>query len=141
MKFCRYRKGYKYQLASEFCIQTCMKPTTDIATEFIQLSKDGMLCIMQGYAWDGPSGPVIDRSKNLRGSLVHDALYQLMRLKLLAPRQCRKDADHLFSELCKQDGISGALARAYYKALRVFGFKSTQPPSKRKIHRAPKGAK
>ena len=138
VNFCRYRKGYKYQLASDFRIQTEIKPTSDLVTEFIQLSESGMLCVKQGYAWDGPSGPVIDRSENIRGSLVHDALYQLMRWKLLSPRKFRKEADRFFSELCKEDGLSSTLAQGYYRALRLFGFKAAQPSSKKKIYRAPK---
>jgi hypothetical protein len=33
----------------------------------------------KGYAWNGPSGPTLDTRNFMRGSLVHDALYQLMR--------------------------------------------------------------
>ena len=138
MQFCRYRKGYKYQLESDFNIQTSIKPPSEIETEFLQLSEDGMLYIVQGYAWDGPSGPVIDRSYNMRASLVHDALYQLMRLKLLSARKCRKQADLLFSELCKEDGLLSILVLGYYRALRVFGFRATQPPSKKRVYWAPK---
>ena len=137
MEFCRYRKGYKYQLASPFSIQTSMRPAKDIATEFVCLSKEGKLWIKQGYAWDGPSGPVIDRPRNLRGSLVHDALYQLIRLRLLKSYLWKNYADYFFSVMCKEDGVPGLWARAYYKILGLFGSRATKPSSKKKIYSAP----
>ncbi len=77
----RYRSGYKYQLVDDYSVKVRVKPDENISTEFIALDKDGVLKMNQGYAWDGPSGPTIDTKNFMRGSLVHDALYQLMRQK------------------------------------------------------------
>ena len=41
----------------------------------------------------------------LRGSLVHDALYQLIRLGLL-PTCMKKKADVLFSMICRESSLS-----------------------------------
>ena len=81
-----YCRGYKYQLDQTYVVQVSIKPRADIITEWIKLNRDGMLAIMDGYAWDGPSGPTIDTKNFMRGSLVHDALYQLMREGHLEPR-------------------------------------------------------
>ena len=86
----------------------------------------------------GPSGPVIDTEENMRASLVHDALYQLMRHEELSSRVYRKAADKLFKAMCKEDGVSNLRASAYYKALRKFGKPATNPQNKKKIYRAPK---
>jgi hypothetical protein len=75
----------------------------------------------------------------MRASLVHDALYQLMRNGELNARTTRKAADKIFREICKQDGVSSFRANLYYKALRQYGKPAASPGNKKKIRRAPKG--
>jgi hypothetical protein len=136
--YIRYRSEYKYQLASEYRISISIRPTEDVVTEFIELGRSGGLRVMNGYAWDGPSGPVIDTRENMRASLVHDALYQLMRNGELNARRTRKAADKIFREICKEDGVSSFRANLYYKALRQYGKPAASPGNKKKIRRAPK---
>ncbi len=81
--YIKYRSGYKYQLAEEYQVKVSVTPKNNVKTDFIELSTEGMLVIKRGYAWDGPSGPTIDTPNFMRGSLVHDALYQLLRNKLI----------------------------------------------------------
>lgn len=134
-----YRADYKYQLATSYKLNISIRPTSAIETDFIDLDSDGNLLVKKGYAWDGPSGPVIDTDKSMRASLVHDALYQLMRLEQLNARTHRKAADQLFKDICKEDGVSNLRASAYYKALRKFGKPAASPQNKKIVHRAPKG--
>ena len=135
--YIRYRSEYKHQLASEYKIETPILPAEDIATDFIELDTRGELTVKNAYAWDGPSGPVIDTPENMRASLVHDALYQLMRNEELSARTHRKTADEMFRDICKEDGVSNIRANLYYKALRKFGKPATEPENKKRIHRAP----
>jgi len=135
--FIRYKSDYKYQLADSYEITTSITPKTNIKTDYIELDIDGILLVKQGYAWDGPSGPVKDTEENMHGSLVHDALYQLMRNNELSSRTHRKAADQLFKDLCKTDGVSNFLASIYYKALRKMGKPAASPQNKKKVHRAP----
>ena len=132
-----YRSGYKYQLDKAYTIGISIKPKKDIDTKFIKLDKTGKLTVVAGYAWDGPSGPVVDRKENMRASLVHDALYQLMRNRKLTARRHQDKADRLFMKLCIEDGVTRTLARAYYAGLRIGGNPSTDPKNKKEIHRAP----
>ena len=135
--YIRYRSEYKHQLASDYKIKSPILPAEDIVTEFIELDAGGELTVKNAYAWDGPSGPVIDTPENMRASLVHDALYQLMRNEELKARTHRKTADELFRKICKEDGVSSWKAKVYYEALRTFGKPATSPENKKKIHRAP----
>ncbi len=135
--YIRYRADYKYQLASDYKINILIIPCSNIKTDYISLDISGNLLVKKGYAWDGPSGPVIDTEENMRASLIHDALYQLMRNKHLSSRIHRKAADQLFRDVCKEDGVSSFKAGVYYKALRKFGKPAASPQNKRKIHRAP----
>jgi hypothetical protein len=135
--YIRYRSDYKYQLAEGYAIKITIKPKSDIKTEFIDLDTEGNLTVKKGYAWDGPSGPVKDTEENMRASLVHDALYQLMRNNELSVRTNRKAADQEFKDICKADGVSSLRASAYYKALRKFGKPAASSRHKKKIIRAP----
>ena len=132
-----YRSGYKYQLARAYTIGTNIKPRKAIVTKFIELSKTGTLTIVDGYAWDGPSGPVIDTKENMRASLVHDALYQLMRNKKLTAKAHKVKADKLFRKICIEDGVPRTTAYIYYLGLRLGGKPATDPKNKKKTHRAP----
>lgn len=122
-----YRKlrGYKYQLSEKHICHTNIKKF-DINTKFICLDPSGILTIKEYYAWDGPSGPTIDTHNFMRGSLVHDALYQLIRMKEL-PHNLRKQADILLRTICKEDGMSSIRSRYVYWAVRMFGGKSAKP--------------
>lgn len=133
-----YRKGYKYQLAKNYRVNISIKPKDNIETDFINLNIYGKLLIKAGYAWDGPSGPVKDTDKNMRASLVHDALYQLMRNNKLDLKTYRKMADQEFRNICIADGVSVIRAFIYYRALQKFGKYAASPENKKKIHRTPK---
>jgi len=136
--YIRYKSDYKYQLAEGYEIPISIKPSHDITTDFIALDIQGNLVVKKGYAWDGPSGPVKDTDENMRASLIHDALYQLMRNDDLKSRTHRKTADKEFKRICLEDGVSRLRASVYYKALRKFGKPAASPKNKKKIARAPK---
>jgi len=127
-----YRKltKYKYQLMDDYTIQTDIKPVKDIEpklAKFLSFSSDGVLTIRKFYAWDGPSGPTIDTRDFMRGSLVHDALYQLMRLGVLDYNVHRKRADEILREICLEDGMCSFRAWYVYQALHLFAEGSTRP--------------
>ena len=56
-----------------------------------------------GYSWDGATG-AIDSKNTHRGSLVHDGLYQLIRLGILTPKDKAAVDEELFRVL-KQEGM------------------------------------
>ena len=88
--------------------------------------KEGSLTVYAEYAWDGPSGPTIDTANFMRGSLVHDALYQLMRRGLL-PQSEREGADKAIRDLCIEDGMSRVRAWWVYQSLRLGGGAAAKP--------------
>ena len=78
----------------------------------------GRLFIQKGYAWDGATcWPDFDSI--MRGSLVHDALYQLIRLGYIDPIR-RKDADKLLRQMCLEDGMMPFHAWLVYTGVRLF---------------------
>ena len=134
MKSIKYRKGYKYQLADRYITNTAIKPRAEIDTEFINLSINGQLTIAKGYAWDGPSGPTYDSLNSMRGSLAHDAKYQLIRLGHLSYIY-KGDADSELVADCMADGMWRWRARLWGWAVRRFG--NVNPSSSPRVYFAP----
>lgn len=141
MKCIAYNDGYKYQLKRTYAVAIEIRPAIDINTVYIKLDTGGNLTIMEGYAWDGPSGPTIDTLNFMRGSLVHDALYQLMREKKLDHNIHREDADRILQAICKEDGMWSLRAWWVYHGVRLFGDPAADPADKRRPIHAPKGCK
>ena len=116
----KYKGGYKYQLKRDYEVQTGVYPLRNCYSKFIRLTRHGKLYISAGYAWDGPSGPTFDTENFMRGSLVHDALYQLIREGWLDPSY-REQADKELHRLCREDGMCRIRAWWVYWAVRWFG--------------------
>ena len=133
----RYRAGYKYQTAADYEIVLPFHPRVTIMDDFITFATDGRLTIRKGYAWDGPSGPTFDTTNFLRGSLVHDALYQLMRENLLDHHLFRALADWTLRALCLEDGMWHVRAWWVYVGVRWGGHPAADPRYERPEMTAP----
>lgn len=122
-----YRKlrRYKYQLVEAFTYDIGFEGH-DIDHPYLKLDGEGKLTIAKYYAWDGASGPTIDTLNSMRASLVHDALYQLLRLELL-PQELVKPADQLFRRMLRQDGMSAFRAWYWYRGLRLANGAAARP--------------
>lgn len=133
-----YRSGYKHQNDKMRVYQTDIIPDKVVETRYITLNTDGRLFIMQGYAWDGPTGvPDIWGTRWLiRPSLIHDALYQLLREGML-PADWRRRADIEFKLACHADARWKWLGNTAYWFVRKFGKVAADPASKRPVLTAP----
>ena len=131
----KFKSGYKYQLNETYSIRIPIYGY-EIDTKYLSLHS-GLLTIKDGYCWDGPSGPTIDTHTFMRGSLVHDALYQLMREELL-PHSCQVAADKLLREICLEDGMSRLRAWYVYHSVRLFADSACDPRNKKRLMTAPK---
>ena len=139
MKCITYNGGYKYQLKATYTAAIDIRPAVPVDTEYIKLDGEGSLTLAEGYAWDGPSGPTIDTLTFMRGSLVHDALYQLMRDRHLDHDAYREAADRVLQKICIEDGMSRLRAWWVYHGVRLFADPAADPADKRPATRAPKG--
>ena len=118
---------YKYKLTEDYSHSTGITGG-DGGNVYLKIDLAGGLEIRASYAWDGPSGPSIDTRSFMRGSLVHDALYQLMRLRVLDHKRDRKSADKILRGICKADGMNRFRRWYVYWILRAFGAGSARPP-------------
>ena len=130
-----YRSGFKYQLARTYTYQSPLLGY-ECLSRYIKLSKSGMLRVYAGYAWDGPSGPTIDTKNFMRGALLHDALYQLIREGKL-PANERSVADRILKTVCKEDGMSSLRAWYVHKSVSKMAGFAADPQAKKKILTAP----
>lgn len=131
----KYREGFKYQLAEDYKTKLNLIGYT-IDIQFIKLTSIGVLLIRSGYAWDGPSGPTIDTKDSMRGSLEHDVLYQLMRMKLL-PQEVREYADDRLEYVCEEDGMGRFRANLWNFGVDRFAAGAADPESLKEIITAP----
>ena len=81
---------------------------------------DGILVLSSGYTWDGASGPVLDTKNFLRASLVHDALFDLLKYGGM-PRENLPQVNALFIQLAIEDGVSKLRTSIASWGLRVLG--------------------
>ena len=119
MKLFLYKEGWRYILLDDVFVQTTLRPLHDIKTKWYCLDTTGLLVISDRYAWDGATG-FPDIPSVMRGALVHDALYQMIRLGQL-PLEARKQADEMLKVLCLEDGMNPLLAQAVYLGVRLLG--------------------
>jgi len=121
--FYKKRRNWKYRLHRPEWYETGIL-VEYIETDYITL-KSGRLIIESEYCWDGPSGPCFHNADVMRASLIHDALYQLMREGELS-HDYREKADEIFRDICLKDGMSPFWANVMFKAVRKHGAKAIQ---------------
>ena len=123
------RVGWKYVLdapATYALPARLARRAPTYTSRFLRLDQNG-LTIREGYAWDGPSGPTWDTPGTIRGSLPHDALYQLIRLAVLPP-SARRSADWLMLRCLKDEGVNAGRRWLYYVAVRWFAANAARRP-------------
>ena len=131
----KYRKGFKYQLAFNEKFFVPFLIMFSFKTDFIVVEY-GWVTILKGYAWDGPSGPTIDTRSFMRGSLIHDALYQLMRLELI-PQELRELSDEYLVMICDEDGMWKIRQKYVLVGVEKFASEAAHPDNVKKIYTAP----
>lgn len=154
-----YKSGYKYQLQTPYqhSLPGVFKHMP-VNQEFFEIGHrpgrviDGRdapgkawLTIQPGYAWDGPSGPTVDTPDFMRGSLVHDVFYQMLRDGLLPAQievkgittDLREFADYELWRICREDGMGRVRAWYVHQAVRRFGPRAIVDGGSKPLHRAP----
>ena len=131
-------EGFKYQTHKDWVTYVGdFGQKEDITDGWLTLSKEGRLTIRAGYAWDGASGLLTINTMNSRqGSVLHDALYQLMRRELIS-RKYKSKADQRFYDQLIMDGMAQFRAKYWRRAVNKFGHPATLPSHKRQVIYAP----
>ncbi len=140
MKIEYYKGNYKYLLKSMAKYMTNIVDV-EMSLPFYELLSDGLLIIKPGYAWDGPSGPTFDTKSFMRGSLIHDVLYQILRnpdLQITNNKHIilRHQADLILHDICVEDGMWKWRAKWVLRGVRAGGGPSAAM-KKRPVYMAP----
>lgn len=119
----KYKSGYRYISQEAVLVDVGSALHAPLSAPFASIAAE-TLCVMSKYAWDGASFwpfKLFGTPKSwLTPSLVHDALYQLIRDGLL-DRQYREAADRLFHDMLLERGVWRIVAWVAYWAVRVGG--------------------
>jgi hypothetical protein len=115
----RYSRGYKYQLDETYVHRLTVPVPKPIHHPFFRIIGTELI-VHAGYAWDGPSGPTFDTKSFMRGSLVHDVLYQAMEMGLMS-LDYREAADQELERICEEDGMWKARRWWVYHGVRFRG--------------------
>jgi hypothetical protein len=124
----RSLKKYKYELTEEYSFPTGIDLPADVETDlgFAKMTAQGQLTLKKGYVWDGVTrGP--DFNSMMRGSLVHDGLYQLISTNRI-DRHHKGAADRLFQRIIRNDGLPRVAAWVAYQAVRYGGKANSRSP-------------
>lgn len=125
MMFYTKIRNYKYRLSADYVIETALRHMP-FEAEFIQLTEEGIFTVRKGYLWDGVSGPTWDSGNTMIAGLIHDALYQAIRQRLL-PRHMKNTVDYLFYMELIAGGMNKFRANYYHVAVKTFGHLSCKP--------------
>ena len=143
MKIIQYwcdKNAPNYVLDENICIVTHIPTTSPLfvsdksGNPLITMAAGGFLTINADYAWDGATG-IPDSRRNMFASLVHDALYQIMRERYqhdqsqiggIDRKVFRKKADKLYKKLCLKNGVSKFFAFLAYLGIRRFAKHASQ---------------
>ena len=123
--YSRHGSGrYKYLLLQQMSFNTRIHPEFQIefppGSVLVSLGANGKLVVDEGYAWNGAT-MCPDFETIMRGTLAHDALYQLMREGVLE-KTWREESDRLLREICIADGTSWILAWTIFLGVRAGGW-------------------
>ena len=133
-----YSSGYKYQIRNDYIFRLPLYYPRDVVYEGDFLSvKNGYCTIHKGYAGDGPSGPTFDTKSFMRAAWQHDAIYQLIRMKVF-PKECRDMADRQLVATCELDGMRWFRRKWVYFGLKYFGSAAAKPKNIKKLIWSPK---
>ena len=135
-RYIKYVDSIKYQLFETAVFFTEIYPEEDIHTKHVDLSTKGRLEVREDYPWDGASGGARDTKTIMRGSLLHDPLYGLLRQGHL-DKKWRKQIDKEFKKRCIQDRMLKLRAYYVFRAVRRLAGFAADPKNKRRVHIAP----
>ena len=119
----RYKSGYRYVSQEAVVVDVGAELHVPLQAPLASIAAE-TLCVMSRYAWDGASFTPFKWFGTpkpwLTPSLVHDALYQLIREGLM-DRSYRAAADRLFRTMLIERGVWRWMAWVAYWSVRVFG--------------------
>lgn len=95
---------HHFRLLNDVDVATSISLAHEFKTPYLAMSEAGHLKIKAGYRWSLPWYVYSHSPEWVKAVLVHDALYELIRLGVVTV-QHKKQIDQLFVYLCKAAGV------------------------------------
>lgn len=114
----KYYDGLYYQLAEPEQYQSNLRPPQDMRIRFAVLRVTGLIEVAPGYAWNGADWSM-DTDTNIRGSMFHDIICEMMAAGLLDRATYWDQAADMYYDICLAAGMSeerAAVDRMFMKA-------------------------
>jgi hypothetical protein len=126
-----YLAGLKYRLDEPYRLKVQLD-SPNMVCRHVSYT-DGELLIDREFVWDGMTGMVYNEDAVIRGSLVHDAIYHLMReCNMKASNE--KIADELLYKIVVEDGVSWLYAQFIWYYVKYLGKYGRDPRMNTKFH-------
>ena len=109
-----------YELDESITLNYPFPRASNVCVGCIALGPERMR-LSPGYQWDGASGPTYDTANTHRATAFHDAMYTLLETGVL-PRKFRRQADRIFRDMLKEDGMSFVRRCLWWRGVRMFGW-------------------
>jgi hypothetical protein len=123
-----YTEGWKYRTNRVYHFKLAIVPKAPIDLPFLKMDMDGVTTVLVSYAWNGASGPTWDTKNSMVGSLIHDIIYQLIRLGLIDAGY-KEYGDNVLHDVCSEDGMWEWRADYWRWAVLTYGQGSCRPSS------------
>jgi len=127
----QYLAGIKYRLDKPYRLKVKLN-SDNIVCRHVSYT-DGELLIDREFVWDGVTGMWINESAAMRGSLVHDAIYHLIRECGIDDSNA-KIADDLLYQFSREDGVSWTLAQIMHYTTKYLGPYGRDPKFNQRAH-------
>ena len=114
-------ENYTMNFADEYGIRMVKNPDyvepSSLSSFRISATK---LTAFKGFQWDGASGPTLQPKSSVRATLVHDVMCSAIHNEVLL-KTSRANADLIFREILKDDGMSKQRRDIWYWMVDTFG--------------------
>jgi len=96
--------GRDWRVLKDFSYKTEIKPKETITSNFFIFHNNGIIEVLKGFCWDGPTGG-LDTKNAMLASLLHDIGCILRARGLLTDREINQ-FDDLYYKVCLEEGMS-----------------------------------
>jgi hypothetical protein len=122
-----YTHADKFVLGKDAIFKLSFAPQYTVDTSYARFTPDGVLIVKRGFLWSA-NFPAMNTENTRPASLVHDALYELIKDGHLPRKPFKNLADMVMRDVLLECGILDARAWAWYMAVQIGGDNALNAP-------------
>ena len=114
-------ENYTLEFATKYGMALRENPSYDETLDgSLYTISERQLTAFRGFQWDGATGPTLQPKSSVRATLVHDVMCAAIARGILLG-ESRANADLIFREILKEDGMSKVRSSVWYLMVDTFG--------------------